>query len=199
MNRLIKVVTLLIIGLLFASCAKNEPRPIDISKEASYYLFGIQGYKKDAHKALMLYGNACEKGHALSCGMIGSIYESEMVSGGAIPKDLKVAKKWYQKTCDMGEQAGCNAVERITAITSNDPCHLTFNSFTRHVEYIYKHDSSYIGVSKLCKHYEAALKDARKIKKVCSAKIKNLRELDGDFGIILRSQTHRECRYRPYR
>ena len=196
MKKVSKLIFLLVISMLFVSCAKNSVKPIDISKEATYYLMGTNGHIKDVNKAMSLYTEACTKGHALSCGMVGRIYEDETFSSNKIPQDLKIAEKWYQRACDMGEQSGCNAVQRVRALSAGDPCHTTFNSYNKHIDYINEHDSRNLGVSKLCKHYKAAIEDGRKIKKICSREIQNIRGLYRSLDSLSGTATHQICRYR---
>ena len=186
-----KKTILILFVLLFASCGKNEPKPIEISMMASRHLVGA-GVEKNINKAIILYRNACKKGHALSCAMIGKIYEEDMLKTHNKRKNFKLAEKWYQLTCDKGEKSGCNAVERIRALSSGDPCHTTLSSFNRHLGYLIQHDGGITSKS-ACEHVEKAVLDGRKIQKVCSNRVLAIREYREGVRRFLRTRLYKSC------
>ena len=56
-----------------------------------------------------LSANACELGNKTGCSDTGYSYEI----GLGVPKDLKKAKKYYQKACKMGHQYSCKKAKSL--------------------------------------------------------------------------------------
>jgi TPR repeat protein len=68
---------------------------------------GVEGNDKEA---VRLFQDAAKDGNALAMYNVGVMYEN---GRGGLPKDLNIAKQWYQCAADNGEERAKNALEDI--------------------------------------------------------------------------------------
>ena len=69
----------------------------DVYRQAVAYLSG-EGAPKDAHKALALFREAAQAGHAPAQESLGLLYETGVVA----PQDMKEAARWYERAAKQG-------------------------------------------------------------------------------------------------
>ena len=63
----------------------------------------------DLAKSFAWYEKAAKQNDTLSQHNLGVMYEN----GTGVRQDYKMAKEWYGKACDNGEQSGCNNYRRL--------------------------------------------------------------------------------------
>ncbi len=81
----------------------NEPAE-ELYKRAKNYQYGNGGLKKDLKKALELFMQAANKGHAKSMTDVGWMNEN----GFGTSRNMHVAFEYYQKAADKGERMAIN-------------------------------------------------------------------------------------------
>lgn len=81
----------------------HEPAE-DLYLRAKNYQNGTGGFKKDMKKALSIYMQAANQGHAKSMTDVGWMNEN----GFGTPRNYHVALEWYQKAADKGESMAMN-------------------------------------------------------------------------------------------
>lgn len=67
---------------------------------------GGQGVAPDLDRALTLNRAACELGNGVGCTRTGTMYGRGM----GVPVDAAEARRWYERGCEAGDQAGCGAL-----------------------------------------------------------------------------------------
>ncbi|WP_407932153.1 tetratricopeptide repeat protein [Campylobacter sp.] len=73
------------------------------------YLLGDR-VEKDLDKAAQLLKKACDGGERSGCGGLGVMYEQ----GYGVRQDKRLAKEYFSKACDLGEQKlGCNKYREL--------------------------------------------------------------------------------------
>lgn len=60
-------------------------------------------------KAANLWQKACEGGDMLGCKNLGVLYDQ----GQGVRQDKRVAKEYYGRACDLGDQNGCNLYKSL--------------------------------------------------------------------------------------
>lgn len=66
---------------------------------------GVQAYDKQDYKtAFKIFENLASQGYAGAQNSLGLMYEN----GQGTKQDKRVAKQWFGKACDGGQQGGCN-------------------------------------------------------------------------------------------
>ena len=73
--------------------------------------FAGHGVPQDYAEARRWYGMAAAQGHAgAQCGL-GEIY----AEGKGVPQDMQTAKDWFRKSCNGGDEHGCDAYRHLNA------------------------------------------------------------------------------------
>lgn len=70
----------------------------EIFERGQDYYFARKGYSRNYQKAVELFRQGAEKGHAHSQNFLGSCYRF----GHGLPKDDKLAARWFRKAADQG-------------------------------------------------------------------------------------------------
>lgn len=95
---------------------KMEPQhhnyPESIFYLASIYDQGL-GIEQDQEKSFELYKSAASLGHTESAYNVGFMYEY----GEFVAENSRLAKDWYQRSCDLGDSDGCEKANDLTEIT----------------------------------------------------------------------------------
>ncbi|EAI5466814.1 sel1 repeat family protein [Campylobacter lari] len=114
----------------------------------AYAYDNAQGVKKDTKKANELYAKACTGNFYQACYNLGISYSQKKdyktafvlnhkscdgnISGGCfnvgvafseskgVEHNLDMAKKYYQKACDLGSKQGCEASKKVEKIQKDD-------------------------------------------------------------------------------
>lgn len=71
------------------------------------YLYGIGVEQYDAKRAIELFKLADKKSNANAQYNLGMIY----LNGMGVPKNKKLAKLWFNKACNNGDENACKAVK----------------------------------------------------------------------------------------
>ena len=99
---------------------ENEPKLKDVQKAYIYYqkacdmksskacynlgyLYDNDEENRNATKAFELYQIACDYKDAMACNNLGNLYDK----GDGVEQNFEVAKKFYERACEMGAQLGC--------------------------------------------------------------------------------------------
>ena len=67
------------------------------------YYEGGRGVKQDYFEAVKWYRQAAEQGYAQAQFMLGALY----LLGKGVQVNKSLAKEWFSKACDNGEEIGC--------------------------------------------------------------------------------------------
>lgn len=59
---------------------------------------------KDYHKANKLWKKACDTNNGDTYNNLGALY----YNGQGVRQNFSIAKQYFGKACDLGEQVGCN-------------------------------------------------------------------------------------------
>ena len=76
---------------------------------ADFYEEGIGGVEQDWGKAIYWYKRAASQGEPEAQFWLGTLYEE----GEVVSPDLEKAKYWYLKSCQNGDDQGCNALRNL--------------------------------------------------------------------------------------
>lgn len=99
---------------------ENEPKLKDRQKAYTYYqmacdmksakacynlgyLYDTDEESRDTDKAFKLYDAACGLKDAMACNNLGNLYDK----GEGVAQNLEVAKKYYERACELGAELGC--------------------------------------------------------------------------------------------
>lgn len=78
---------------------------------ASIYDEGRNEIKKDTQKAIEFFQKACNSNNALGCFRLANIYYSN--------KSLLKAKKYYEKSCQLGLRSGCTNLQVLEKLNAS--------------------------------------------------------------------------------
>lgn len=69
---------------------------------------GVRAYKANNYaKAIEIFKKSCENKNAMACGILGAMYESAQ----SVSYDKELAKKYFIKACDLGDQDACEFIK----------------------------------------------------------------------------------------
>jgi hypothetical protein len=74
----------------------------------TWYLGGLEGYRKDSAEAAKWFLKSANQGDATSQSLLAELY----AKGDGVPKDLTQAVQWFQKAADQGDPIGCVGIGR---------------------------------------------------------------------------------------